>query len=77
MKLYRYTATDIWAFRDTASTRVLLYIPGNSSPLHEFTDATQLHQWVVAQGKLSETKQALAAHFAEDDREDGTFHAGC
>ncbi|MGY3306579.1 hypothetical protein ACVK1X_005908 [Pseudomonas sp. PvR086] len=76
LKLYRYTATDIWAFRDTASTRVLLYIPGNSSPLHEFTDATQLHQWVVAQGKLSETKQALAAHFAEDDREDGTFHAG-
>ncbi|MFS2068465.1 dermonecrotic toxin domain-containing protein [Pseudomonas sp. CT11-2] len=76
LKLYRYTATDIWAFRDTASTRMLLYIPGNSSPLHEFTDATQLHQWVVAQGKLSETKQALAAHFAEDDREDGTFHAG-
>ncbi|PQP04367.1 hypothetical protein C5612_10245 [Pseudomonas frederiksbergensis] len=76
LKLYRYTATDIWAFRDTASTRVLLYIPGNSSPLHEFTDATQLHQWVVAQGKLSETKQALAAHFAEDDRQDGTFHAG-
>ncbi|AWM92604.1 hypothetical protein DJ564_18185 [Pseudomonas sp. 31-12] len=76
LKLYRYTATDIWAFRDTSGSRVLLYIPGNSSPLHEFTDATQLHQWVVEQGKPSETKQALAAHFAEDDREDGTFHAG-
>lgn len=76
LKLYRYTATDIWAFRDTASARVLLYIPGNSSPLHEFADATKLHQWIAALGKVNETKQALAAHFAEDDREDGTFHAG-
>ncbi|MDZ4323585.1 MAG: NEL-type E3 ubiquitin ligase domain-containing protein [Pseudomonas sp.] len=76
LKLYRYTATDIWAFRDTASARVLLFIPGNSSPLHEFADATQLHQWIAAQGRVNETKQALAAHFAEDDRKDGTFHAG-
>ncbi|MVV47359.1 hypothetical protein EJA72_03685 [Pseudomonas sp. PB120] len=76
LKLYRYSATDVWAFRDTSSARVLVYIPGNSSPLHEFADATQLHQWVVAQGKSSETKQALGSHFAEDDREDGTFHAG-
>ncbi|MCP1444987.1 hypothetical protein J3D54_004119 [Pseudomonas sp. GGS8] len=76
LKLYRYTATDIWAWRDTASPRVLLYIPGNSSPLHEFADATQLQQWVVAQGRSTATKEALAAHFAEDDREDGTFHAG-
>ncbi|MCS3839137.1 hypothetical protein HNR03_003745 [Pseudomonas sp. JAI111] len=76
LKLYRYTATDIWAWRDTSSPRVLLYIPGNSSPLHEFADATQLQQWVVAQGRSIATKEALAAHFAEDDREDGTFHAG-
>ncbi|MFL1528737.1 leucine-rich repeat domain-containing protein [Pseudomonas sp. O230] len=76
LKLYRYTSTDIWAFRDTASARVLLYIPGNSSPLHEFADATQLHQWIAAQGRVNETKQALATHFVEDDREDGTFHAG-
>ena len=76
LKLYRYTATDIWAFRDTSSPRVLLYIPGNSSPLHEFADAVQLHQWIAAQGRVSEARQALAAHFAEDDREDGTFHAG-
>ncbi|MHC8343907.1 dermonecrotic toxin domain-containing protein [Pseudomonas sp. RT6P73] len=76
LKLYRYTATDIWVFRDNASACVLVYIPGNSSPLHEFADATQLHQWIVAQGKSSETRLALARHFAEDDREDGTFHAG-
>ena len=76
LKLYRYTATDIWTFRVAASPRVLMYIPGNSSPLHDFADVSQLHQWVVKQSNASATKQALAAHFAEDDRQDGTFHAG-
>ena len=76
LKLYRYTATDIWIFRRSSGPGVLMYIPGNSSPLHDFTDVGQLHQWVVAQGRVDETKQALAAHFAEEDRADGTFHAG-
>ncbi|CAN7423753.1 leucine-rich repeat domain-containing protein [Pseudomonas sp. GL-B-26] len=75
LKLYRYTAEDIWGYRDPDG-RILLYIPGNSSPLHLFDDSGQLHQWVVKQGRHDDTKQALAAHFAEDDRKDGTFHAG-
>lgn len=74
--LYRYTATDIFSFRRRASSRILLYIPGNSSPLHDFADAKALRGWMVEQGKDPDKKQALAAHFAEDDREDGTFHAG-
>jgi Leucine-rich repeat (LRR) protein len=76
LKLYRYIANDIWTFRQHDSSRVLLYIPGNSSPFHEFTDATQLQGWVAAQGRGDDTKQALANHFAEPDRADGTFHAG-
>ncbi|VVP80358.1 dermonecrotic toxin domain-containing protein [Pseudomonas fluorescens] len=76
LKLYRYTASDIWVFDSPSSARIMLYIPGNSSPLHDFTDAAQLRQWVVAQGRTEETKQALAAHFADEDRIDGTFHAG-
>ncbi|VVO48761.1 hypothetical protein PS862_00198 [Pseudomonas fluorescens] len=76
LKLYRYTATDIWIFRRPPSAQILMYVPGNSSPLHDFTHAGQLRQWVVTQGGDSETKQALAAHFADEDRADGTFHAG-
>ncbi|RON24484.1 hypothetical protein BK660_02090 [Pseudomonas brassicacearum] len=76
LRLYRYTATDIWIFRVATSPRVLMYIPGNSSPLHDFADVSQLHQWVVKQSNASATKQALASHFIEDDRQDGTFHAG-
>ncbi|WP_439900133.1 dermonecrotic toxin domain-containing protein [Pseudomonas svalbardensis] len=75
LKLYRYTSKDIWGYRGPDG-RILLYIPGNSSPLHAFDDSGQLHQWVVNQGRRDDTKRALAAHFAEDDRKDGTFHAG-
>lgn len=75
LKVYRYTSKDIWGYRDPDG-RILLYIPGNSSPLHLFDDSGQLHQWIVKQGRRDDTKQALAAHFAEDDRKDGTFHAG-
>lgn len=76
LKLYRYAARDIWYFRDRPSGRVLLYIPGNSSPLHEFADNGQLRLWIVGQGKADSTRKAIAAHFADEDREDGTFHAG-
>ena len=76
LRLYRYTATDIWCYRDRSSDRVLLYIPGNSSPLHEFADRSQLRRWIVDQGRAPDTKQALASHFADEDRNDGTFHAG-
>lgn len=76
LKIYRYSANDVWALRNAHSGRILLYVPGNSSPLHEFASLAQLHQWVVAQGRGSATRQALAAHFDKDDREDGVFHAG-
>jgi len=76
LTIYRYTSDDIWCYRHRRSGRVLLNIPGNSSPLHEFADLAHLRQWIVAQGRVAATRQALVAHFAEDDREDGTFHAG-
>uniref|UniRef100_UPI0038620E58 dermonecrotic toxin domain-containing protein n=1 Tax=Pseudomonas sp. TaxID=306 RepID=UPI0038620E58 len=75
LKLYRYTSKDLWGYREPGG-RILLYIPGNSSPLHAFDDSGQLHQWVVNQGRRDDTKRALAAHFVEDDCKNGTFHAG-
>jgi len=76
LKLYRYLATDLWTFRERDGSRILLYVPGNSSPIHEFADAAQLQAWIVAQHATPATRQALAGHFAEDERLDGTFHAG-
>lgn len=74
--IYRYTSRDIWSFKDRASGRIVLYVPGNSSPFHEFADLQSLREWIVEMGRDASKRQALAAHFAEDDREDGTFHAG-
>lgn len=76
LTIYRYTARDIWCVRERSGSRLLLYMPGNSSPLHVFDDARQLNQWIAVQGRVREMREALAAHFAEEDREDGTFHAG-
>lgn len=76
LMIYRYTSSDIWSFRDKASGRIVLYVPGNSSAFHEFADHQALLDWVVDIARHPVRRQALAAHFAEDDREDGTFHAG-
>ncbi|MGE8148079.1 dermonecrotic toxin domain-containing protein [Pseudomonas frederiksbergensis] len=74
--IYRYTSEDIWRFRDRATGRMVLYVPGNASPFHEFADHQALCAWVVEMARDDARKKALARHFAEDDREDGTFHAG-
>ncbi|MGE8064113.1 dermonecrotic toxin domain-containing protein [Pseudomonas sp. NPDC089569] len=76
LTIYRYRAKDIWCFRHRHSGQVLLYVPANSSPLHVFDDTRRMRDWVVAQGRRMETQRALAAHFADQDLEDGTFHAG-
>ncbi|MFJ2364596.1 dermonecrotic toxin domain-containing protein [Pseudomonas sp. NPDC087697] len=74
--IYRYVSSDIWSFRKKDSERVLLYIPGNSSPFHEFADQKALYKWVADVGKDASRKQALMVHFSDDDQQDGTFHAG-
>lgn len=74
--IYRYTARDLWVFRHRVSGLMLLYVPGNSSPVHQFADITALRTWIVEQGKAKEKRLALAEHFNQDDRNDGTFHAG-
>lgn len=76
LMIYRYTAEDIWRFRDRSTGRLLLYIPGNASPFHEFADHLALCEGLVDMARDDVRKQALALHFAEDDRQDGTFHAG-
>lgn len=76
LRLYRYTSTDIWCFSQPDQARRLLYIPGNSSPFQEFADLHALHHWVVETGHNTKKRNALAAHFNADDRNDGVFHAG-
>lgn len=76
LMIYRYTARDLWVVRHRRSGVVLLYVPGNSSPLHQFANMKALRAWIVEQGKHREKRVALCEHFEKDDRSDGTFHAG-
>ena len=71
LAIYGYPAVDIWTCSDRDSGRILLYIPGNSSPLHEFTNTPALQTWVAMQARDEVKREALLTHFASQDLPDG------
>lgn len=64
------TSTDMLTCRDRNSNRILLYIPGNSSPLHEFDNPAALQSWIATQARDLTKREALLRHFAATDIED-------
>jgi hypothetical protein len=74
--LYRYVATDIIVIRNEQTDRLVVYIPGNSSPLHGFEDLPALQDWIVAQCKDPHRRRALEGHFKAEDDPDGYFLSG-
>lgn len=76
LNVYGYAATDLLCINDAVSDLVLLYIPGNASPLHEFKGKQALLDWFAEQCRAPEKRDALQAHFALADREDGLSYSG-
>jgi len=76
LNVYGYAATDLLCFKGKGSPLMLLYIPGNASPLHEFADQGQLQDWFAEQCKDPQKRQALMAHFAQADEPDGLSFSG-
>ncbi|WP_054900034.1 dermonecrotic toxin domain-containing protein [Pseudomonas sp. NBRC 111131] len=76
LNVYGYTATDLLCLYDTVSGLVLLYIPGNASPLHEFSDRQAMLDWFANECRAPRTRDALQGHFALADREDGLSYSG-
>lgn len=76
LNVYGYTATDLLCLHDGVSGLVLLYIPGNTSPLHEFSDKKAMLDWFANQCRTPRTRDALQGHFALADREDGLSYSG-
>nr|WP_314581605.1 DUF6543 domain-containing protein [uncultured Pseudomonas sp.] len=74
--LYRYVATDIIVIRNELTDGLVVYIPGNSSPLHGFQDLAALCDWIVAQCKDPHRRRALESHFKAEDDPDGYFLSG-
>ncbi|MFJ4153759.1 dermonecrotic toxin domain-containing protein [Pseudomonas sp. NPDC089752] len=76
LNVYGYTATDLICFKDKASGLTLLYAPGNSSPLQEFSTERHLKGWFAEQCKDPQKRLALEAHFPIDERADGLSYSG-
>src|SRR5471032_2568747 len=76
LMIYRYTASDILMIKDTRTGRTLLYIPGNSSPIHGFDDENSVKDWLGEQCRDPHKRRALEGHFKEVDDSDGLFLSG-
>jgi hypothetical protein len=74
--LYKYVATDILVLKDEETYRLVIYIPGNSSPLHGFPDMAALRAWIALQCKDTRRRKALESHFRLEDDPDGLFYSG-
>lgn len=75
-KVHRYCATDALVIKDSSSGRVVLYIPGNASPLHGFVNDAELARWVAEQCRDPAKRRALEGHFPEQEDGDGLFISG-
>lgn len=76
LDVYGYPSTDILYLRNNASGLVLLYIPGNSSPLHEFVDEAAMKNWFASQCRSSDKRESLKGHFRLSDLPTGTDFSG-
>lgn len=76
LNFYGYVATDIPCLTDRVSGLTLLYIPGHSSPLHEFENPQAMKAWLVEQCKDAEKCKALMAHFRLEDLQSGLSYSG-
>ncbi|WP_411561988.1 dermonecrotic toxin domain-containing protein [Pseudomonas shirazensis] len=76
LNVYGYPATDLVCFKRMGESRVLLYIPGNASPLHEFASHGELQDWFAVQCQDPARRQALQAHFNQADTPDGLSFSG-
>lgn len=54
----------------------LLYIPGNSSPVHRFDSVQQMKDWFADQAADPKKRAALLTHFTHNDQDDKTFSDG-
>ncbi|MFJ4345847.1 dermonecrotic toxin domain-containing protein [Pseudomonas sp. NPDC089401] len=76
LKIHGYEASDIMVFGEHGQDHQVLYIPGNSSPLHGFANVRELRDWFTHQCRNPRKRAALASHFSSKDRQDGNFFSG-
>lgn len=76
LNVYGYTSTSILCLTDADSGFTLLYLPGNASPLHEFSDQAAMQQWFAEQCQDPAKRVALERYFTPADWPDGLDYSG-
>ncbi|MDC3737611.1 glycosyltransferase sugar-binding domain-conteining protein [Pseudomonas syringae pv. syringae] len=76
LQVHGYSAADIMVIRSADSPTVLLYIPGNSSPIHTFANADALKDWIALMCKDPGKRRSFEGHFSAADDVDGFFYSG-
>ncbi|NMP27733.1 hypothetical protein GW590_12785 [Rahnella sp. SAP-1] len=67
-------STDLMTFRDKKSGQLLLWKPGSSPPLIEFSSAQKLREYLLRHADSPQKMQALLSHFSrKDTRTDHPF----
>lgn len=76
LRIYQAEATDILTITDNQSQITLLYIPGNSSPLHGFNAEADMRKALVQLAKDPTQRKALTNHFEADSVDSGLIYSG-
>jgi hypothetical protein len=86
VKIGDYQSTDLIYITDNTVKRdangnklpplTLLYIPGNSSPIHSFNGPAEMKSWLAAQMADPLKRNGMASHFALKDKPNGWERAG-
>lgn len=78
LTLGSFQSTDLVYITDAKSTPALtlLYIPGNSSPLHSFSSQAEMKAWLAKHMADPVKRNAMATHFALKDKPNGFARAG-
>ncbi|MNM41149.1 Dermonecrotic toxin [compost metagenome] len=76
LSIYGYAATDLLYMNDADSDLTVLYIPGNSAPLLQFSTEIAMKDWIGQQCKDPARRQALKQHFRLADGPQGLDFSG-
>lgn len=76
LRIHNSESTDILTITDNRSQVSLLYIPGNSSPLHGFNTPADMRKWLVEAARDATQRKMLTNHFDEDNVDSGLVYSG-
>lgn len=69
-------STNIFYTQDINTKKTLLYIPGNSSPIHAFDSPDAMNKWLANELRDEKKAEAFRQHFSPKDYPSSLFYKG-